>query len=170
MAQLIGWREWVSLPELGIRRLKAKADTGARTSALHAVNIRLFTEANTEWVEFNLGSDPAKTTTSQQAKRKRRARVIEQRTVKDSGGREERRVIIETEIKLAGQSWPIEISLTDRATMGFRMLLGRTALASRFMIDPSESYLLRRKGSGEAYSSTGKSSKANSGKESREEE
>ena len=144
MARLIGWREWVELPELGIRRLKAKADTGARTSALHAINIQVFNEANTEWVEFNLGTDPSKSTKTQRAKRKRRARVIEQRIVRDSGGREELRIIIETQIKMAGQSWPIEISLTDRATMGFRMLLGRTALSTRFMIDPSESYLLKR--------------------------
>ena len=166
MARLIGWREWVELPELGIRRLKAKADTGARTSALHAVNIHLFEEANTEWVEFNLGPDPTKRVGKRHTRTKRQAKVVEQRVVKDSGGREELRVIIKTEIKMADQSWPIEISLTDRATMGFRMLLGRTALASRFMIDPSESYLLKRYASGDSKADED----ARSNRESREEE
>lgn len=138
MPRLIGWRERAALPQLGIKRIKVKVDTGARTSALHAVNLQAFREDDTEWVEFDLGSDPDKP-------RKKaihcRAKVVEHRVVKDSGGREENRVIIETEIELAGESWPIELSLTDRATMGFRMLLGRTALAARFMIDPNESYL-----------------------------
>ena len=152
MVQLIGWRERASLPELDIKRLKLKIDTGARTSALHAVNIRAFHKANVEWVEFDLCSEPTakSATAAKTAKGKKqlaqkpkhcRARVLEHRVVKDSGGHEENRVVIETQIEMAGQSWSIELSLTDRANMGYRMLLGRTALAGRFMIDPSDSYL-----------------------------
>jgi len=176
MAQLIGWRERAALPELGIKRLKLKIDTGARTSALHAVNIHAFHEANVEWVEFDLGSESnSATKTSTKAPNKKsqrarkpthcRARVLEHRVVKDSGGHEETRVVIETQIELAGQTWPIELSLTDRASMGYRMLLGRTALAGRFIIDPNDSYLTTQSRRG-----NGRPGQNRHGEDSREEE
>jgi len=130
--RLIGWREWAALPDLGIKRIKLKADTGARTSALHAVAIRSIKKNDEEWVEFELEADDTP----------KQARVIDHRSVRDSGGREEIRVTVETTLLMGENSWPIELTLTDRDTMGFRMLLGRTAMKDRFYVDSNASYLL----------------------------
>jgi len=130
--RLIGWREWAALPDLGVNRIKLKADTGARTSALHAVAIRSIQKNAEEWVEFELESDAAP----------KQARVVDHRSIKDSGGREEIRVTIETTLQMGDACWPIELTLTDRETMGFRMLLGRTAMQDRFYVDSNASYLL----------------------------
>ena len=132
MPRLIGWREWAALPDLGIKRIKLKADTGARTSALHALAIQSIKKNDEEWVEFKLDADQAPI----------QAKVVDHRAVKDSGGREEVRVTVETTLHMGDDSWPIELTLTDREAMGFRMLLGRTAMQDRFYVDSSESYLL----------------------------
>lgn len=138
MATLLGWREWVSLPDLGIDTVKVKVDTGARTSALHAFELVAEQVDGQEWVSFGLhplqdNSDLAVTC---------RAPVKEHRVVRDSGGHEENRVVIETSVVLGDQQWPIEITLTDRENMGFRMLLGRNAIKNRFVVDPTRSFLL----------------------------
>lgn len=138
MARLIGWREWVALPDLGIDRLRAKADTGARTSALHAVRIRSTRVDDEEWVEFDLDADRTADLPAQC-----RARVMEHRVVRNSGGQEEQRVVIETTLRMNGEDHPIALTLTDRDSMGYRMLLGRRALADRFIVDAAASYLLR---------------------------
>ena len=141
MPRLIGWREWAALPDLGIKRIHLKADSGARTSALHAQGVRALQIDGEEWVEFALDADVADSEGDADAGL-RRARVIDCRTIKDSGGHTESRVVIETTLKMAGERWPIELTLTDRENMGFRMLLGRTAMSGRFYVDPEASYLL----------------------------
>lgn len=139
MPRLIGWREWATLPDLGIDCIEVKADTGARTSALHAVAIRSMKIDNKEWVEFELESDDSANTTSA------KARVIDHRTIRDSGGHEETRVTIETTLCMGGEEWPIELTLTDRQSMGYRMLLGRTAMAGRFYVDADQKFILDNK-------------------------
>ena len=132
----VGWREWVSLPELGIDAIKMKVDTGARTSAIHAFEVESFKRDDTEWVRFSLHpiQDQPQVTVCE-------APVLDRRVVTDSGGHKEERPVILTEIDLGGRRWPIEITLTDRETMKFRMLLGRTAM-TEIRVEPTESFLL----------------------------
>ena len=141
MKKHVGWREWVGLPDLGIEKIKAKVDTGARTSAIHA--FRLVTEEREDglWVKFAV--HPKQRT--EQVVACCEARVSDQRTVRDSGGHEEQRYVIETNIELGDQKWPIEVTLTARDNMGFRMLLGRTAIRKRFVVDSGRSYLVGRR-------------------------
>ena len=131
----IGWREWVSLPDLRVAAIEAKIDTGARTSALHAYRIEPFRRAGALWLRFELHP-------MQWSKVACEARAIDERTVRNSGGGIERRYVIKTLLKLGERSWPIELALANRDQMGFRMLLGRTALQGRALIEPGRSYLL----------------------------
>ncbi|MBX3708710.1 MAG: ATP-dependent zinc protease [Gammaproteobacteria bacterium] len=134
---LIGWREWVGLPSLGISKIKAKIDTGARTSALHAFSLRPFVENNKNKIRFDIhplqhNTDNTITCT---------ADIVDKRLVTDSGGHEEERYVIQTPITIAGQTWSIEITLTERENMLFRMLLGRSALRKRFIVNPARSFV-----------------------------
>ena len=138
---VIGWKEWLSLPDLVIPAIKAKIDTGARTSALHTFSIEDYTINGNLMVRF--GIHPLQ-------KRKDvelycEAPVLDRRRVKDSSGHTEMRYTIETKAVLGGVEWPIHITLTNRDRMMFRMLLGRTALEHRFTIDPARSYLSGRR-------------------------
>ncbi|HKQ55617.1 MAG TPA: ATP-dependent zinc protease [Methyloceanibacter sp.] len=134
----IGWREWAGLPEFGIGAIKAKVDTGARTSALHAYKIVPFRRAGAAWIRFELHplqrSDAMKVVCE--------APTIDERTVRNSGGGVEHRYIIRTQLQLGDKSWPIELALANRDQMGFRLLLGRTALEDRVLVEPGRSYLL----------------------------
>lgn len=134
---LLGWREWVSLPELNIAQLKAKVDTGARSSALHAFAIEPYRKGGQRWVMFAIHPKQKHTQESIEC----HAPIVDRRLVTDSGGHTQRRYVIETQLILGSTLITAEMTLTNRDSMLFRMLLGRTTLNHRFMIDPSASYL-----------------------------
>jgi hypothetical protein len=133
----IGWREWVSLPELGIPLIKAKVDTGARTSALHAFSLELFKEGDQEKIRFDIHPFQNNVTEVVTCV----ADVIDKRFVTDSGGHREERYVIRTKMVLGSRSWPIEITLAERDTMLFRMLLGRSAIRKRYIVNPGRSFI-----------------------------
>ncbi|MDH5393649.1 MAG: ATP-dependent zinc protease [Gammaproteobacteria bacterium] len=134
----VGWREWVLLPELGLPAIKAKIDTGAKTSCLHAFSIDEFIVDGKKWIRFGIHPHQDDTDTEFFSE----AEVIDERIVSDSGGHKESRYVISTNVVLAGQRWPIEITLTNRDNMRFRMLLGRTAMVHKIIVDPAGSFLL----------------------------
>ncbi len=138
--QCVGWREWVALPELGLSSIKAKVDTGARTSALHAFALEEYEDQGVAMVRFSIHPLQRNDDVVIEC----HAAVIDHRAVTDSGGHQEERVVISSELQIPGASWPIELTLTCRDNMKFRMLLGRTAMRSRMVVDPGASYLLGR--------------------------
>jgi ribosomal protein S6--L-glutamate ligase len=139
---LIGWEEWFSLPQLGIPAIKAKIDTGAKTSALHALNINSFTENHHTYVSFEIY--PLKT---RKIKMLCKAPLIDRRFVTDSGGKKELRYVIHTSLGVNGKYHNIEVTLTDRHYMNFRMLLGREAMRKAgLVVDPSVCYELGKMG------------------------
>ncbi|MGL5131611.1 MAG: ATP-dependent zinc protease family protein [Planktothrix sp.] len=133
----IGWREWVALPGLGIGEIKAKIDTGARSSSLHAFDIHVLEFKNKQRVRFKIHPIQRNTVNTVSAE----VDLIEYRTVRNSGGLMELRPVILTNIEMMGKQWLIELTLTNRDAMGFRMLLGRQALKGRFLIDCHQSFL-----------------------------
>ncbi len=135
----IGWREWVALPDLGLPAIKVKVDTGARSSSLHAFDVTEVVRDGETYVRFAV--HPIQRTA--RATVEAEARLVEHRVVRNpgGGGREELRPVIRTDIELAGERWPIELTLTRRDAMGFRMLLGRQAVRRRFIVDPARSFL-----------------------------
>ncbi|MFK7768404.1 MAG: ATP-dependent zinc protease [Mariniblastus sp.] len=137
---MIGWREWVKLPELGVNWIKVKVDTGARSSAIHAFDLEEFNKGNDKWVRF-------KVFTAQRSEKKvveTEAKILEYRSVRNSGGIAEMRPVIITTMKLLDMDWEIELTLANRDGMGFRMLLGRQAVRRNLVIDPGGSYYSRK--------------------------
>jgi len=132
----LGWEEWVGLPDLSLPAIKAKIDTGARTSALHAVAIEPFGTEKNPQVRFIMHPDPEDPTIEVICS----AKVIDRRMVTSSNGVSESRYVIQTHVEIADQKWPIEVSLTNRETMGYRMLIGRSALKDGISIAPGQSF------------------------------
>ena len=134
---VLGWREWLALPEFGVPAIKVKVDTGARSSALHAHNLRLVQRGGEEYALFEVRPLQRKSTPSYEVE----AVVVDRRKVTSSGGHQEIRPVIVVEVEIMGNRWPIEVTLTKRDSMGFRMLLGRQAIRRRFVVDPGRSFL-----------------------------
>jgi hypothetical protein len=135
--EYVGWREWIGLPDLGVRRIKAKVDTGARSSSLHAFDLELVTQGRTTLVRFKVHpfQDDSQRTIQCEAP------LHDQRFVKSSSGHRQMRPVIRPMLSFDGDQWPIDLTLTARDLMGFRMLLGREALRGRFVVDPGRSFL-----------------------------
>lgn len=134
---IVGWREWVALPGLGLPAVKAKVDTGAKTSSLHAFDLETFREDGCERVRFSV--HPLQD--NDELVIRAVADVVDERSVTSSSGHEELRVVINTPLRLGDATWPIELTLTDRSRMRLRMLLGRQALENRILVDAAASYL-----------------------------
>lgn len=134
---VIGWREWLALPSLGIDPIKAKIDTGARTSSLHAFNLRPFDEDGVPHIAFTVHPVQHRRRPAIRCQ----AQIHDARLVKSSSGHREMRYVIRVPVELNGVLWPIEVTLANRDSMGFRMLLGREAVRGRFLIDPDRSYI-----------------------------
>lgn len=137
---MLGWREWLSLPDLGLGPIKAKVDTGARTSTLHAFYVDTFQRRGKLHVRFGVHPLQHRADVVVHGE----APVLDRRRVSDSGGHREERYVILTRLALSGRAWPIELTLANRETMLFRMLLGRTALVDRALVDPSRSFVTGR--------------------------
>jgi hypothetical protein len=136
-AAMIGWREWVALPALGVPAIKAKIDTGARSSALHAFDVEQFEQDGRAMVRFQahpIQRNDDYIVTAEAA-------LLEERLVRNSGGQAEMRPVIETLVQVGQAVWAIELTLTNRDEMGFRLLLGRQAVRRRYLIDPGRSFL-----------------------------
>ncbi len=137
---VVGWREWVRLPDLmpeAEDAVKAKIDTGARTSAIHAWDLQHLERDGEPWIRFSLHPrqhDDAHVVEAE-------ARLVEERDVRSSNGDVERRIVVETTLAIGDDAFPIELTLTNRDQMGFRMLVGRTAMKGHLLVDPGRSYL-----------------------------
>lgn len=136
---VIGKEEWLGLPELGLPAVKARIDSGARTSALHAFNIKVYTARGEKWVRFDIHPIQKNEKVNVQC----RAKLVEHREVKSSNGHVEMRPVVEASLRLGDNQWPILITLTNRDSMGYRMLLGREAMEGRVLVDPEISFSLR---------------------------
>lgn len=132
----LGWREWVSLPDLGVEWIKAKVDTGARTSSLHAVRLEQFERAGEPWIRFDVlpwqrsDADPVRV----------EAPLLETREVKSSTGDAQIRPVIRTTVRIGEHDHMVDVTLTDRTDMRFRMLLGRVAIKADYIVNPGRSY------------------------------
>ena len=133
---VIGWREWVALPDLEIKSIKAKVDTGARSSSLHAFDVNEFRRGSQTWVAFKIHVNQRNDNRVIDAE----AEILEYRSVRSSSGKASLRPVIVTHVGLLGVTWPVELTLANRDEMGFRMLLGREAFRHRFLVDAGKSY------------------------------
>ena len=137
----VGWREWISLPELGVGQMKAKIDTGAKTSAVHAFRIEEVDRDGELFVSFYLHPVQRK----KKPEIRCEAPVSDKREVRSSNGEVETRYVITTLLQIGEDRWPVEFPLTNRDEMGFRALVGRQALSQRFVVDPARSFVQKRK-------------------------
>ena len=133
---ILGWREWAALPVLGICRIKVKIDTGARNSALHAFNYSLTNKNGGDWISFDVHPNQKDDNFIKSCT----TRLMDRRWVTNSGGASEKRFVIETPIRIGEREWPIIITLSNRDEMGFRMLVGRTAIKGKYLVDPGKSF------------------------------
>ncbi|WP_229116620.1 ATP-dependent zinc protease family protein [Parenemella sanctibonifatiensis] len=133
---IVGWREWIRIPSLGVPWIKAKIDTGAKTSAIHAFDLRVVDRDGTDWLRFVLHPWQASAADAVQVE----LPVHDSRAVRSSSGHVEDRYVVSVPIELAGRELTAEVTLADRDEMGFRMLIGREALSQGFLVDPSLSY------------------------------
>jgi hypothetical protein len=138
---VLGWREWLSFPDLGIERIKAKVDTGARTSCLHAFFVEPFEKGKEDWVRFGIHPRQGDTDEAVYCE----APLKDRRTVRDSGGHEELRYVIEAQVLIGSHRHAVEVTLTDRDSMKFRALLGRTAIRGNYVVDSGRSYVQSRR-------------------------
>lgn len=134
---IIGWREWVQLPQLGIAKVKAKIDTGARSSSLHAYDLKYEERDGKQWVRFKVHTRQRSTSEKVETE----SQVLEFRKVRSSNGQVTKRPVILTKVEILGQLFEIELTLANRDSMGFRMLLGREAIRGRMLVDSGASYL-----------------------------
>ena len=141
---IIGWREWVAFPGLNVDKLECKVDTGARTSALHAFYVEPFEENGVKRVRFGLHPKQRDSETEIHCV----ADIHDERKVTDSGGHTEKRYVIKVDVVLGKEIWPIELTLTNRDTMQFRMLLGRTAIIDNYIVDAGAANLMGEPSSG----------------------
>ena len=137
LSTIAGWREWVSLPEANVPWIKAKLDTGARTSSLHAFDIEVLGEGDDERVRFWLRPWQESSDDAVQVE----CPIHDRRSVRSSSGHTEERIVVMLTLTVLGQQFAAEVTLTNRDAMGFRMLIGRQALRRRFVVDPSRSFL-----------------------------
>jgi hypothetical protein len=137
-AACLGWREWVSLPQLKISAIKVKVDTGARSSSLHAYDIEYEQRQGRTFVRFKVHPRQRNSKLVVAC----RAPLHDTRTVRSSTGSAQRRPVIRTSVAIGPATWDIDLTLTSRDAMGFRMLLGREAIRRRFVVDPGRSFLL----------------------------
>jgi len=135
---LAGWREWVALPSFGIDSIEAKLDTGAHTSALHAKSVRRYTEGGAPWILLEI----------QTSKQNRDSMVLvetpikDTRMVTDSGGHSETRIVVESELQIGMSKWWIEVTITNRDSLRYLMLIGRSAMEGRLWVDPAKKFLV----------------------------
>lgn len=134
----IGWREWVTLPHFCPSQIKAKVDTGAKTSSLHAEELTVIEDGEEVLVQFEFYPDRE----TREQMRVITAPVVDFRTIKSSNGQTETRPVIRTDMEIGGQSFEIDLTLTSRSSMGHRMLLGRRFLENRYQVDPGKSFVL----------------------------
>ena len=132
----LGWEEWVAFPDLGLPAIKAKVDTGARTSALHASAIEPFGPIDKPQVRFLIQPNPDDLTLEFTCS----APVVDRRQVTSSNGEAELRYVIQTNLQCGDRNWPVEVTLTNRENMQYRMLFGRTSIADDMMVDPNQSF------------------------------
>jgi hypothetical protein len=152
----IGWREWVAMPALGIPAIKAKIDTGARTSALHAFYVERYRHRGRDHVRFGIHPLQRRNDVVLNC----HAELLDRRMVSDSGGHRELRHVIRTPLAILGEQWSIEITLTNRDSMIFRMLLGRSAMVGRLVVNPALSYQGGRPTLRQTYPPTGPGAEA----------
>jgi len=145
----VGWREWAKLPDLNIPAIKVKIDTGARTSALHAVNIERKQKNGSDIVVFDVQPLQRNDNVLVRAE----APLVDVRAVSDSGGHSEERYVVRSRILIGDMDKEIDITLTERYSMMFRMLVGRTALAEQVLVNPSKSFVCGRMSAKKLYSS-----------------
>jgi len=140
-AKTLGWREWIGLPAFGIESMKAKIDTGAKTSAIHAYKVREFKRDGLMFVSFYIHPVQRKKKPEIYCE----APVADKRAVRSSNGKEEIRYVIRTELQIGSDVSPAEFTLTNRDQMGFRALVGREAMRKRYLVDPSRSFVQKQK-------------------------